>query len=372
VDEKVIKTSCKTAPNSTKKIDQSPTKKQTINNLLIKFPPISRRLICLAVGVNRSGTYRQSHESKMKSRDQELAELITQIRLDSPWYGHRRLRLSLLQDHNQTIGINRIRRVCNLHSLHPKMRKKHPPKRDHNLPDTKHPNLIKELFDVQYHHQLGNSKPTKTQQTSDQDLKPNQIWASDFTYLNYGTKQNPIWYYLGTVIDIYTKEITGFHLSTTHNSNLVIMTLQQALKRFRPPQICHSDQGSEYRGSGYQNVLTTNNIKCSMSAKSSPWENGFQESFYNNFKLELEFDKLPKNLTIANIYNYIANQIEYYNQHRIHTTIKTTPVKHRANYYKTQQTNQNSHTSQPTNPPQLTTNFTLNQEENLVLHKVGA
>lgn len=305
----------------------------------------------MAVGCSRANTYRVT---KTSNKDKELIELINQIRIDNPWYGHRRLRLSLAQDHNQTVGINRIRRVCDLHNLHPTTRKKQPPRRDHNLPDTKIPNLIKDLFDIQYHHQLGNPKPIKTQQISDQDLKPNQIWASDFTYLNYGTKQNPIWYYLGTTIDLYTKEITGFHLSTHHNSNLVIMTLHQALKRFRPPEICHSDQGSEYRSEDYQSVLKYNNIKCSMSAKSSPWQNGFQESFYNNFKLELEFDKLPKNLTYAELYNYIANQIEYYNQHRIHTKIKTIPVKHRANYY----------TSQLTNPPQPKPNFTLELEEN--------
>jgi transposase InsO family protein len=308
----------------------------------------------------------------MNVRDQRLIDLINQTRLDNPWYGHRRLKLSLQQDHNLTVGINRIRRVCNLYNLHPTMRKKHPPKRDHSLPDTKHPNLIKELFDVQYHHQPGNSKPIKTQQVTDQQLRPNQIWASDFTYLNYGTKQNPIWYYLGTTIDLYAKEITGFHLSTHHNSNLVIMTLHQALKRFKPPEICHSDQGSEYRSEDYQSVLKDNNIKCSMSAKSSPWQNGFQESFYNNFKLELEFDKLPKNLTYGELYNYIANQIEYYNQYRIHTKIKTTPTKHRANYYAANKIHQDSHISQPTNPPQPTTQFTQESEENLVLHKMGA
>ncbi len=298
----------------------------------------------------------------MSVRDQQLIVIINQIRIDNSWYGHRRLRLALKQNHNQTVGINRIRRVCNLHDLHPTMRKKHPPKRDHNLPDTKHPNLIKELFNVQYHHKSGNPKPIKTQTLTDQQLRPNQIWASDFTYLNYGTKQHPIWYYLGTTIDIYTKEITGFHLSTTHNSNLVIMTLQQAIKHYNSPEICHSDQGTEYRSEDYQTILTTNDIKCSMSAKSSPWQNGFQESFYNNFKLELEFDKLPKNLTYGEIYNYIANQIEYYNHHRIHTKIKTTPAKHRANYY----------TTQPSNPPQPTSQFTQESEENLVLHKIGA
>lgn len=347
----------------------SQNKKQVVNTILINSPLIPRRLVCLAVGCNRSSTYRSTSESKMRKRDQKLVQLINQIRLDNPWYGHRRLKFSLQQDHNQKVGINRIRRVCNLHNLHPTMRKKHPPKRDHNLPDTKIPNLIKEVFDVQFYHQPGNPKPIKTQQVNDQQLRPNQIWASDFTYLNYGTKQNPIWYYLGTTIDLYTKEVTGFHLSTTHNSNLVIMTLQQALRRFKAPEICHSDQGSEYRSQDYQSVLAANNIKCSMSVKSSPWENGFQESFYNNFKLELEFDKLPKNLTYVGIYNYIANQIQYYNQHRIHTTIKTTPAKHRENYYKN---HQESYTLQPTKPPQPKAQFTQESEENLVLHKMGA
>ena len=356
-----------------KKIGESLTtkaaKKQAAQSLLIKLPLINRRSICLAVGCSRANTYRSYKNSKMQIRDQEIIDLIQQIRIDNPWYGHRRLRLSLAQDHNQKIGINRIRRVCNLHSLHPIMRKKHPPKRDQNLPDTKHPNLIKELFNIQYHHQIGISKLIKTQTLTDQQLKPDQIWASDFTYLNYGTKQNPIWYYLGTTIDIYTKEITGFHLSTAHNSNLVILTLQQAIKHYNPPEICHSDQGSEYRSEDYQAVLKVNNIKCSMSAKSSPWQNSFQESFYNNFKLELEFDQLPKNMTYAEIYNYIANQIQYHNEIRIHTKIKSTPAKHRANYYKT---HQDSHTLQPTNPPQPKPNFSLNLEENLVLHKMGA
>lgn len=312
----------------------------------------------------------------MTVRDQKLIELITQIRIDHPWYGHRRLNLSLQQEYNQTIGINRIRRVCNLYNLHPTTRKKKPPKRDHNLPDSEHPNLIKELFDIQYHYVPGKPDSIKTQQLSDQDLRPNQIWASDFTYLNYGTKQNPIWYYLGTTIDIYTKEITCFHLSTSHNSNLVIMTLQQALKRYKSPGICHSDQGSEYRSEDYQNLLKSNNIKCSMSAKSSPWQNGFQESFYNNFKLELEFDKLPKHLSYGEIYNYISNQIDYYNNHRIHTRIKTTSRNHRSNYYKNFQRTSQKETTEELSTPlkriQTKFNLDLKLEANLMLQKMGA
>lgn len=62
--------------------------------------------------------------------------------------------------------------------------------------------------------------------------------------------------------------------------------------------------------------------------KASP-RHGFQESFYNNFKLELEFYDLPRNLNYAQIYNHIANQIDYYNNYRIHTSIQNIPSRFR-------------------------------------------
>ena len=36
------------------------------------------------------------------------------------------------------------------------------------------------------------------------------------------------------------------------------------------------------------NILRSKNIKASMSKKSSPWQNGRQESFYQKLKFELE------------------------------------------------------------------------------------
>jgi len=69
-----------------------------------------------------------------------------------------------------------------------------------------------------------------------------------------------------------------------------------------------------------------------MSKKSSPWENGFQESFYGKFKDELELKELPKHSSFAELYNYIANQIDYYNNYRIHTTIRNIPARFRLEY----------------------------------------
>jgi len=44
------------------------------------------------------------------------------------------------------------------------------------------------------------------------------IYASDFTYLKLKGK----WVYVATVIDVYTREIVGVSVLTTHNTQLVL------------------------------------------------------------------------------------------------------------------------------------------------------
>lgn len=69
-----------------------------------------------------------------------------------------------------------------------------------------------------------------------------------------------------------------------------------------------------------------------MSKKGSPWENGYQESFYNNFKtdLGLEFDRFN---SLGELVEAIHQTINYYNQQRIHTTLKMSPNQFKQNYY---------------------------------------
>ena len=89
-------------------------------------------------------------------------------------------------------------------------------------------------------------------------------------------------------MDIYTREIIGWHLSTNHAKDLVIEAFLDALdKRRNKPVYFHSDQGSEYESDEYLKLLENQGIIISMSRKSSPWENGYQESFYSGFKLDL-------------------------------------------------------------------------------------
>ncbi len=69
-----------------------------------------------------------------------------------------------------------------------------------------------------------------------------------------------------------------------------------------------------------------------MSKKAPPWENGYQESFFNNFKtdLGLEFDRFN---SLGELVEAIHQTINYYNQRRIHTTLKMPPAKFKTQHY---------------------------------------
>ena len=87
--------------------------------------------------------------------------------------------------------------------------------------------------------------------------------------------------YLATIIDCFTKEITGWSLSFKHNSELIKNALTDALSERKKPKILYSDQGSEYKSDNFTKVLKSNKIKQSMSKKSSPWQNGKNLSMAN-------------------------------------------------------------------------------------------
>lgn len=303
--------------------------------------------------MSRNGSY---YKSKLKPKDIILKEQILNIRLNHPFYGLGRLQIAFKSDYqnsNQNVSINRLRRVCKLHNLKPKSYSKAWNKtKDVNLPDTKIPNLLKPLMEVkQVAEETG---VTANQCKSKQIKRPNQVWCSDFTYLKF----QGMWYYLATVIDTFTKEIVGFHISRNHNSALVIRAMRKAINKYGCPEISHNDQGSEYRSMEYLELLKVNTIIPSNSAKSSPWENSYQESFYGKFKAELELSKLYYDSNFMELYNYISNQIEYYNNYRIHSSIVGIPNQFRLNYYA--QINHN-----------LKVNTPVHEEENLLYDKSG-
>lgn len=148
---------------------------------------------------------------------------------------------------------------------------------------------------------------------------PGDIYASDFTYIKFQGK----WVYVATVLDVYTREVVGVSVLTTHVSQLVMNALSSAVLHRAPPRIIHSDGGSEYKSEDYTNLLQTLGIAQSMSAPGCPWENGYQESFYKGFKLDLGDPNRFE--TVGELVAAIYQTINYYNRKRIHSALGMSP-----------------------------------------------
>ncbi len=151
---------------------------------------------------------------------------------------------------------------------------------------------------------------------------PNRCWAGDITYIRTSTG----WRYLAVWIDLYSRRVVGWRLDQRMDAALVIEALNRALghRRVEPEKLLiHTDQGSQYRASEYQDLLAKHEITCSMSAKGCCWDNAVVESFFSTLKLELDLDDDREVLNSPQqLQRDLAFWIEgYYNRERRHSTI---------------------------------------------------
>lgn len=131
--------------------------------------------------------------------------------------------------------------------------------------------------------------------------------------------------YLATVLDACTREALGASLLTAHSAPLVLGAFEDALAQGRKPVLLHSDQGSEYRSRTYTRVVEAYGISVSMSRKSSPWENGMQEAFFSQFKINLGD---PNRFgTLGELVAEIFRMPHRYNHRRIHLALKMPPAR---------------------------------------------
>ena len=264
------------------------------------MPGETKATLARSLGVARSTLY---YAKKLPRKDWVLKQRIEAVLHEHPSYGARRLEIAL------GTSKRRIKRVMRRYGIKPYRRrpKKSWCKASSDIPAV--PNLLASV-------------------TPD---RPDVAWASDFTHLTFRGRT----LYIATVMDVWTREIVGLCLLTNHSVHLVIAALADALRQGRRPVILHSDQGSEYRSKPYRQYAERFTIRLSMSRKSSPWENGYQESFYSQFKLDLgdpnRFGSLGE--LVAALYE----TIRVYNTTRIHTALKMPPAVFAARYVTVQE-----------------------------------
>ncbi len=202
--------------------------------------------------VSRSSLY---YKKKKPAEDWKIKQKIEEVLHNFPSYGHKRISLAL------KLNKKRIRRVMKLFGIKPYRQHRKPWKRAKTRIYDIFPNLLL-------------TTPL---------VRMNQIWVTDFTYLFWKNR----FIYVATVMDIFNREIVGACVLANHSSALTVQAVVSALMDHPRPDIIHSDQGSEYTAKIFQDFCLSAGIDISMSRKGSPWENGYQESFYDKFKIDL-------------------------------------------------------------------------------------
>lgn len=145
---------------------------------------------------------------------------------------------------------------------------------------------------------------------------PNEVWVADITYL----KIQEGWVYLAAILDVYSRKIVGWSMSSRIDASLPLMALRRALKSRGSPDMHHSDRGSQYASDVYQKELSAYAITASMSRTGNPYDNATMESFFGTLKIEEVRGRVYRDAQEARdaVFSYIE---AFYNTTRIHTSI---------------------------------------------------
>jgi putative transposase len=267
--------------------------------------------LCQALEVSSSGYY-DWQDRPESSRAKRNRQLVTKIRLfhkvSREIYGSPRIHKDLV-DAGEQIGKNRVSRLMRRHGIQSKMTKKFVITTDSNNTMQPAPDRLKRQFTVE---------------------KPDKAWVSDTTFIP--TRQG--WLYLAVILDLYSRQVLGWAMGNRNNAQLVQDALTMAVWRRGKVDsvIVHSDQGSTYASSDYQQLLKDNSLLCSMSRKGECLDNAVAESFFGTLKTELvdHEDYRSKEEAKQSLFEYIEI---FYNRRRRHSYLGyISPVEYEARY----------------------------------------
>lgn len=256
---------------------------------------------CRALGVSRSGLYAQRGKARRPRHllDQRLKDQIAQFFSQSrATYGSRRLQ-QLLAAEGQRCGRKRILRL--MHHLGLKLVQKR---------------AFRPRTTQSTHHQP--IAPNRLKQLLLPPSAPNEVWCADLTYL---PSKEDGWLYLAAILDLCSRRLVGWKLSTSLATALVTEAFDKALKLWScPPKIHHSDRGVQYASSSFQKLLSSHQVLASMSRQGCCYDNATMESFWATLKTECFAHQIPLNLKHAQalLFDYIET---FYNSQRLHSAL---------------------------------------------------
>ncbi|MBB6715031.1 IS3 family transposase [Clostridium gasigenes] len=255
--------------------------------------------LCEYAGVSRSGYYNwlssKDHRNKREEEDRKDFEIIlAAYQFRGYDKGKRGIYMRLLNT-GVRMNIKKISRLMKKFNLTCPIRKANPYRR-----------MAKALKTNNVAENLLNREFT--------NYGARMVLLTDITYISYANSQRA---YLSTILDAYTKQILAYVLSESLEIDFVLETVHILIREhgisLTSETLIHSDQGCHYTSVKFQEIISKQEIRQSMSRRGNCWDNAPQESFFGHMKDEIHLGK-------CNTFNLLKqetdNYIDYYNNNR--------------------------------------------------------
>jgi putative transposase len=142
-------------------------------------------------------------------------------------------------------------------------------------------------------------------------IRKDQVWQTDVTYIRLRSG----WVYLTALIDVQSRMIVDWELSTTMDSGFILTMLKRAFAK-RKPEILNCDQGCQYTSDKYIELLKEAGVAISMDGRGRATDNIYIERFWRTLKQQEVY--LNEYSSPKEARNRIAAFIESYNYFRPH------------------------------------------------------
>ena len=249
------------------------------------------RLVCRLLGFPRCALYREP--APPDGDEAELRRELLRLAGEWPTYGYRRLAVMLKRECRLVVNTKRVRRLMAQLGIQgaPPVRRTRTTDSDHPFP--RHPNLVEGL----------------------EVVRPDQVWVADITYIRLQRD----FVYLAVLMDVFTRQVRGWHLGRSLEGELTLAALDRALGRGRP-EVHHSDQGVQYAATDYVERLRAAGARVSMAAVGEPRENGYAERLMRTIKEEEV--ALTEYRDFADALGQLGRFLDdVYNRKRIHSAL---------------------------------------------------
>ena len=161
---------------------------------------------------------------------------------------------------------------------------------------------------------------------------PNRLWVADLTYV----KTHVGFVYVAFVIDVFSRFVVGWQVSTSLRADLALDALEMAIHSRRSRGlgglIHHSDRGVQYLAIRYTERLGEVDAVNSVGSRGDSYDNALAESFIGLYKTELIFHEGPWK-GVEDVEWATLTYVDWFNRRRLHGEIGMVPPAEFENTY---------------------------------------